>query len=317
LIDASDGAQVAAAFGFGDVASFEGPVARGELGQVWRLTAADGSAWAIKEALAGSPGGAGEIVAATEFNEAAIAAGVPAPEIRRATDGGAVARVRGTDVRAFGWVELEDTDPRIEPAAVGGVVAQLHRVDHPGTGPQHPWYSEPVGAPRWDALIAGLRASSSPLGDRLARWRDEFVALEGWLRPARDVRTCHRDLFADNLRATAAGSLCVIDWDNAGDADPHQELAMVLVEFAAGDDTRAQVLAAAYADAGGPARIRDPGDFSMVIAVFGHLAERIAVLSLAPETSPEERIRLEHCFDEFDDRPLTRAVVESLLDVVT
>ena len=73
-----------------------------------------------------------------------------------------------------------------------------------------------------------LAAPRSPLADRFARWHDEFVALEAWLTPARETQICHRDLWADNLRRTPEGRPCIIDWDNAGAADPNQELAMIL-----------------------------------------------------------------------------------------
>ena len=46
----------------------------------------------------------------------------------------------------------------------------------------------------------------------------------------RELRTCHRDLWADNVRTSHDGGLCVFDFDNAGLADPSQELAMILVE---------------------------------------------------------------------------------------
>ena len=65
-------------------------------------------------------------------------------------------------------------------------------------------------------MIDELRVARSPLAERFAFWRDEFVALEGWLAPGRAAQTCHRDLWADNLRRTTAGTPCVIDWDSAG-----------------------------------------------------------------------------------------------------
>jgi len=39
----------------------------------------------------------------------------------------------------------------------------------------------------------------------MARLRDELVALDAWVVPPRRTRTCHRDLWADNLRPTADG----------------------------------------------------------------------------------------------------------------
>ena len=73
----------------------------------------------------------------------------------------------------------------------------------------------------------------------MAAMRDDLVELEALIEPARDLRTCHRDLWADNVRRTDDGGLCVFDFDNAGLADPSQELAAMLVEYCGSDPTRA------------------------------------------------------------------------------
>jgi thiamine kinase-like enzyme len=67
--------------------------------------------------------------------------------------------------------------------------------------------------------------------DRLARRADRS-----------ELRTCHRDLFADNVLGTEAGGLCVIDWENCGLADPSQELGLVAFDFGAGDPDRRKTL---------------------------------------------------------------------------
>ena len=89
--------------------------------------------------------------------------------------------------------------------------------------------------------------------------------------PPRDLRTCHRDLWADNVRRARDGGLCVFDFDNAGLADPSQELALILVEYCTADPRRAGVIRAAYAEAGGPGRVEDPTDFAMAIAQLSHI----------------------------------------------
>jgi hypothetical protein len=313
VISVDDAEPIAAAYGLGDVTEFAGPWARGELGQVWRLRAATGE-WAVKESLESL--GPTDHIAATEFNEAAIAGGVPAPTVRRGLDGAIAVQIAGTSVRVFGWVDLDPPDASMAPAIVGSVVAALHNVRFDGALHAHPWYSTPVGPRGWDDLITELTAAGSPLAPRFARWRDEFVALEQWLTPPRAAQICHRDLWADNLRRTPAGAPCIIDWDNAGEADPNQELAMVLFEFTNGEPELARELVAAYSVAGGRARVGGRGDFSMTIAVLGHIAERIGRLWLAPATDEVERARLEGRFDEFDERPFTRELIERLLDAV-
>ena len=55
----------------------------------------------------------------TEFNEAAIAGGVPAPSVRRGLDGAVTVPIVGIPLRVFGWVELDPPDPTFDPAIVG------------------------------------------------------------------------------------------------------------------------------------------------------------------------------------------------------
>ena len=83
-------------------------------------------------------------------------------------------------------------------------------------------------------------------------------------------RTCHRDLWADNVRRTDEGGLCVFDFDNAGLADPSQELAVILVEYGTRPG-RAALIRDAYAEAGGPGRVEDAKDFAMAIAQLSHI----------------------------------------------
>ena len=142
-----------------------------------------------------------------------------------------------------------------------------------GTNPVDPWYTDPIGADRWDELIGRLDAAGAPFAGQLADLRDELVALEDLLELPANLQTCHRDLFADNVLRTPAGSVCVIDWENSGLADPSQELGLVLFEYGCGEAARARALHDAYLDAGGPGRIDRPGNFSMVIAQIAHIGE--------------------------------------------
>ena len=135
--------------------------------------------------------------------------------------------------------------------------------------------------------------NGAPFAERLSEMRDELVALEGLMEEPRDLQTCHRDLWADNVLRTAAGGLCVIDWENCGLADPSQELALVLFEFGLGDPRRARALYRAYLEAGGPGRIDRRGNFSMLIAQLGHIGEDACARWLDPGESEAERERQE------------------------
>ena len=146
--------------------------------------------------------------------------------------------------------------------------------------------------------------------------RDEIVAVEALLEAPRDLQTCHCDLWADNVLGTPAGSVCVIDWENCGPADPSQELGMVLFEFGSEDARRARALYEAYLDAGGTGRIDRPGNFSMAIAQTGHIAEMDCEAWLSADASESERERRVTRVNEFTSRALTRAVIDDLLTAV-
>jgi hypothetical protein len=128
-----------------------------------------------------------------------------------------------------------------------------------------------------------------------------------------DLRTCHRDLFADNVLRTGAGGLCVIDWENCGLAEPSQELGLVAFDFGAGDPDRITALLAAYATGGGPGRLDRPSRCSMVIAQLGHIGERCCRLWLEAQTSAE-RVRAAAGVEEFvGPYRLTPAGVEQMV----
>jgi aminoglycoside phosphotransferase (APT) family kinase protein len=264
LVDAID---VARRFGLGEAARLsDGPVARGKQGLVWRLDTADGS-WAVKMPFDQSS--EDEVRSATEFQEAACAAGVPTPRVRRTTEGRVFAAIAGTQVRVYEWVNLQAPDPRLDPVRVGAVVAAIHRISATDPSPLDPWYHEPIGAGRLDHLVEQLAGAGAPFARRLADLRDELVALESWIEPPQMLQTCHRDLWADNVLPTADGGICVIDWENSGPADPNQELGCVLFEFARADPGRARALTDAYLQAGGPATVNRRGHFSMLIPSSG------------------------------------------------
>jgi Ser/Thr protein kinase RdoA (MazF antagonist) len=308
LVDAAD---LARRFGLGRAARLsDGPVARGRQGLVWRLDTADGS-WAVKVAFHRSS--EDQVRMATAFQEAACAAGVPAPQVRRTTEGCVLAAVEGGQARVYQWVDLQAPDARLDPARVGAVVAAIHRVSAPDLSPLDPWYHEPVGAERWDHLAGQLAGAGAPFAGRLAGLRDELVALESWIEPPEVLRTCHRDLWADNVLATADGGVCVIDWENSGPADPNQELGCVLFEFARADPGRVRALTSAYRQAGGPATVNRRGHFSMLIAQLGHITEIAATDWLTPNPRSPERADSAAWIGEVLNEPHTRELLETIL----
>ena len=314
MLETGDAAEIAERFSLGDAATLSGPVARGEVGQVWRLSTSRGS-FAVKEPFEPIP--ADEVREHADYQEAAHAAGIPAPAVLRAANGDAFAELAGVQVRAFEWVDLRGRDPNVDPAQVGRIVASIHRLDFRGRLPTDPWYTEAIGSERWDALLDALRTNEAPFANRLSGLRDELVALERLMEEPGDLQTCHRDLWADNVLRNTAGGLCVIDWENCGLADPSQELALVLFEFGLGDPQRTRALYQGYLEAGGPGRIDRRGNFSMLIAQLGHIGEDACMRWLDPGASDAERKRQEARVEEFVALPLTTNTIDGLLAATT
>jgi Ser/Thr protein kinase RdoA (MazF antagonist) len=309
-----DAAELARRFGLGGAARLsDEPVARGRQGVVWRLETAEGR-WAVKETFHQSS--EDEVRLASAFQEAAHTAGVPTPQVRRTTEGSVFATVQGTQVRVYEWVDLRAPNPHLDPAQVGAVVAAIHQVPGKDGGRLDRWYHEPVGADRWDQIVDQLRNAAAPFAERLADLRDELVALESWIQPPQTLRTCHRDLWADNVLPTVEGGVCVIDWENCGPADPSHELAYVLFEFARADVGRARALVNAYRDAGGPGRVNRRGHFSMLIAQLGHITEIAATDWLEPNQRSPDRADAAAWIGEVLDEPHTCELLETLLGAV-
>jgi len=310
-----DAVRIAEAFELGGGARLsDGPVARGKQGLVWLLTTSDGD-WAVKQAF-------GEVTEpdarlSTAFQEAAYDAGVPTPPIRRTEDGTVFATVDGIPLRVYGWVDVGAPDPRLDPALVGDVVARMHQVVLPAGEPLDAWSHEAVGADRWDALVARLRAAEAPFAARLADLRDELVALETWMEPPERLQTCHRDLWADNLLPTPDGGVCVLDWENSGPADPSHELGYVLFEFGHTDPGRARTLVESYHAAGGPGGVDRPGHFSMLIAQLGHITEIAGNDWLDPNPRSPDRSDSTAWISETLDDPHRREVLAGLLRAVS
>jgi Phosphotransferase enzyme family len=291
----------------------DGPIGRGEQGQVWRLDTTGGS-WAVKESFRAVD--EREVALAADFQDAACSSGVPAPIGRRTGDGQVCADVGDSVVRVYEWIDLLEPDLGLDPSAVGQVLAQIHQVDVVPAGSLDSWYTEPVGADRWNEIGRRLTLAGAPFADEFARMRSEFVALDSWIRPVSAARMCHRDLWADNLLRTASGGLCVIDWEDCGPAQPERELCCLLFEFGADDPVRIRDLYGSYLEHGGPGRVRERQDFSMLIAQLGHICEIVCRDWLDPAWRSTDRQRSAERFAEFVEHPYSRASLEQMLDAL-
>jgi hypothetical protein len=311
-----DAQSVADAFGLGRAESLSDPVARGELGQVRRLVTDRGD-WAVKESLEDvDDGGIDALERSGAFHLACWEAGIPTPEPRPSPGGSMTVEVGGELLRAYGWVDLHDPDTGLDPVEVGTLLAALHAVRRPAGGAVHEWFQAPVGEREWKAVLKASRGAGAPFADRLAMLLPHLLEVESILSPMAGVQTCHLDLWSDNLRRrTSDGTAYVIDFDNAGPADPSREVAMVVFEFGQGDATRQRRIYDAYRDAGGAGRITSRADCALTVAQLHHIGHRHLRMWLGGRDS-ESRARSLAGVAEFLEAPFLLPDADRLLAAV-
>lgn len=305
--------DVARLYGLGEAVGLT-LAARGEQGVVWRFETSTG-VYAVKELLVRQTEEDVAVDMAFSERAAAGAASYDVARTLRTADGRVLAVVGDSQVRVMGWLDMAGPDPGVDPAAVGRMLAELHAVGDSRTDEVDPWYTDAVGEPRWREYVDALGAFEQAVAGRLDAVVRDLVAFEDLLVTPKDLRTCHRDLWADNVRMTVGGRLCVFDWDNCGPADVDHELAMVLWEFGLDDADRSRALYDVYIAAGGPGRVTAPGDFTMVIAQFGHFYEMAVTPFLDLTATQADRQHGVARFDELDSRPLTMGSIAQIIAV--
>ncbi|HEY7042527.1 MAG TPA: phosphotransferase [Nocardioidaceae bacterium] len=305
--------EVAAAFALGGVRRPLVLAATGEMGRIFRLET-DRGIFAVKELVERRT--EEEVWQDVEFQERAGAVATTYLVARnvRTVDGRVLAEISGRQVRVQSWLDMAAPDPMLDPGLIGRMLAELHAAGEPRTDPVHPWYTTAVGAVRWSEYADRLTAARAPVASRVAAMVPRLVELEELLIAPTDLRTCHRDLWADNVRAMPDGTVCVFDWDNCGPADPDQELAMLAFEFGMDSRDRIRTLHDAYVAAGGPGRVTQPGDLTMVIAQFGHFVESAVQQFLDDEATPDDEEWALARLDELEERPLTIEAVQQIVD---
>jgi len=280
----ADWAAVAEVFSLGRVLGIPEYVARGFMGEVWRLDTADGR-WAVKWQF---PWAAAEpLPPDVAIQLAAARAGIPLPLPVTAATGAAVARIGDRHARVYEWADLGP--PPAVPvdvataAEAGRLLGILHGLRLPPGGPQDPWYTATGPASDWPALIARGEAAGAPWAAGLAAARGLIEELRAHVAPAADgaLQACHRDFYPDNvLPAGPKGRLMVLDWENAGPLDPERELGMAVFGWCTGggrfDPAAADAMVAEYANAAGTAPELGPGLFATAVATHLNLLQAMA-----------------------------------------
>jgi Ser/Thr protein kinase RdoA (MazF antagonist) len=269
-------------------------VARGAMGEVWRLDTTTGR-WAVKWQFPWAPDDPRP--ADLEVQAEAARAGIPLPRPVTTRDGDGVISVGGRPARAYAWSDLGDRFGQPAPlwaaAQAGHLLGLLHALALPATVPVDPWYAKPPKPATWPALI--VRAERAG-----ASWAGDLTALQPLLAdlaaravpPAGMPVVCHRDFNPANVFPAAgdARSLVVLDWENSGPLDPRCEVAGAVLEWAYGgqrfDAGAARALLAGYASAGAPEPRLDESCFATSITTRLNLVEVMADQAL---TDPEHR----------------------------
>jgi Ser/Thr protein kinase RdoA (MazF antagonist) len=298
-------AHVREAFGWGHgVVVSAGP--RGALGQIWRVEVGP-ARYALKEIFAEPPSEA-LIEVQLDFARRAAEAGVTLPATHADRDGRYLLTTPGgTWLRLYDWADLRPVEltAHTTPREVGALLARLHRcapaaAAEPGGGPADPWYDHVPGAHEWVFPAAPGAGWSARLADAL-RTLPELCEAVGPADPAGLV-LCHRDLHPDNVLADPSGGLVVVDWDNVGPAAPGRELARALFDwFCDGPDpdlAAMRSLYEAYLREGGPGRVTDPADFSMLVAGRVNFLLVQARVAIDPHAEPRHRDWAEREIDE-------------------
>jgi Ser/Thr protein kinase RdoA (MazF antagonist) len=313
VLDTTHGPQLADLFGLGEARRLDGPVAFGRLGEIWRLDT-EGGSFAVKHSR--FPVSVEDAERDAGYQDLVRQAGVPMPAVVRALEGTVLADLGGDPVRVYEWVDVLPVDRRLDPAEIGRVVAAIHRVRVPTEEPVDSWYVDGVGAETWEELAARLQTAGAPFADRLEALLPHVLEAERILAPPRLVQVSHRDLWADNVRRTPGGGIVVLDWENSGPGDVNGELGCALFEYGLGRPDRMRALYAAYVEAGGPGRLADRGDLTMLVAQLGNIA-RIGCERWLTSSTDEERASNAAWVSEFLDEPVTVAAVDRILLAVS
>jgi Ser/Thr protein kinase RdoA (MazF antagonist) len=267
---------VCAAYGLdaGSGTSFT-PVARGMMGQIWRLSLSSAS-FAVKEFFWGADEEA--VRQETNFTRHLLDAGIRLPASIPDTDGNYLFklpdRLGGACIRLYQWVDgvpVNGTQPGLA-AEAGQLLGHLHANTLPSRGEVGDWYETAPSAESWaDLAEAGLKEQqpwAKPLETRLGL----LESLGRLVSPApRDsLVMCHRDFAVGNMFKDSDGNLILLDWDDAGPASPDRELAQILLSWHVSDGKIDPVAVRdtlrAYLAAEGTGRITDERSFGMAIA---------------------------------------------------
>ncbi|WP_020134649.1 phosphotransferase enzyme family protein [Streptomyces sp. 351MFTsu5.1] len=270
------------------------PVARGALGQIWKLSG-NGTAWAVKELLFGE--GEPDVRAEAALLGAAEPLGISAPRLMPDRTGALALRLpEGSWVKLYDWVDGSEADPS-DPEILnwcGRTLALLHQAGEGTDEAPNDWYEGSPGESDWAELLDRVDRAGLPWTRELERFiATTAVELGQYVSPSvpGDVVLSHLDLRPQNVLVGTGGPV-LLDWDNAGPVSAEREVARALYVWSGGSDFEAEAarrLVRAYRDAGGRAVVKGVEAFSMLFATDLNYVHVQAACAVDPTVTAEQR----------------------------
>lgn len=290
-------AFVCKSFGWiGKVIVSPGP--RGALGQIW-LFETESIRFAVKEIFA-EPPSEESILAELEFARTVGGCGIRVPQSHPDRQGRyLVTAPDGRWFRCFDWVDLRPVavDDPTTPRRIGALLACLHRraaasvVEPYGGGPPEPWYDHAPASEEWRALSL----SGVVWAQRLCEQVNALQSVCAEVRPADPacLVTCNRDLHPKNVFDDHDGQFVLVDCEDLGPAAPARELARAVFDWCctskSADLDAVRSMIQGYLTNGGPGRVSELSDFSMLLASRLNFVLEQARLALDPDAEPRHR----------------------------
>jgi hypothetical protein len=273
------------------------PVARGALGQIWKLSG-NGSSWAVKELLFGCD--EGQVLREAALRNAAEQRGIASPRLLPNRDGAYVSRLgpspEGSAVKLYDWVDgtrADASDPEILDWC-GRTLALLHTAGADPKDAPDSWYEQCPGEADWARLHEEVRRAGMPWADSLGRFiATSAVELAPHVTPSgsADLVTSHLDVQPQNVLVGRSGPV-LLDWDNAGATSAGRELAQAVYVWSGRDRFDADCarrLMRAYRDAGGGPVVKGLDSFSMLFATALNYVRVQAEQAVDPAVTAAQR----------------------------
>jgi Ser/Thr protein kinase RdoA (MazF antagonist) len=298
--------EVARAFGLGTPGRELTHVARGAMGEVFRLDTERGP-FAVKRLLWGPTGDEEPNVA---FQFAAADAGVPLARPLLTTNGDVLKRLGDGWWRAYEWVDAAACGDTPVGTQVAAALGRLHGLAYYFEGEPSSWFWDSLGAERISNAIDIALRHGFAVEDR----RKELMTLDEIVAgAARDepLVGCHHDTEKQNVLVRADG-IVLIDWDNAGAGIADREFGAALQQW----DAEVPAMVHAYRDAGGVFAPTDlsvfASRFSSWVQYFVNCCEHLE----APGVKPDELLFERPVLDALQTRSFALERFERILELV-